>query len=372
MDIDSDYYKVACSLADGTIVVDGIRVEQGVGEEIEIPDDLWPLRVGDLHFGGFKSPLEAITFWNYRLKNFWGTCASPLHSRVLLRIRPSEGEDVLEIKPTGAFNRHTEHTFYTAKKGSIVEVIRGDDALDLLTGEITLKDGKYTFHKGKCQSVGDNPAIIYKTGAKVWLDENCRVHRDGGLPAEVGVLSKRWFRGGNLFREAGPAVVTPFGEKWVDNLERSHRIGGPAWTTPEFVLYSKHGTPIRDFEEEGVGPAIEYSDGSQVWSNFRGELSRPGDFPAIVSPHMSVWAFAGRLNRGDDNPTVVIGGVSMWLEGPVSLPRDDTIEEYVQMLRDGFCGAIYTNDKFVLKREGGGPVVEYSDGRPPLYPQDLA
>jgi hypothetical protein len=117
------------------------------------------------------------------------------------------------------------------------------------------------------------PDRILDDGTRQWLDEDGRLHREGG-PAEITPDGeRRWYRHGKLHREDGPAVVSPDGyEAWYrDGF--FHREDGPAVVEPDgYEAWYRDGLPHRD-----DGPAIVYRDGGEEWyRNGRRQRVRDG------------------------------------------------------------------------------------------------
>ena len=91
--------------------------------------------------------------------------------------------------------------------------------------------------------------------------------------------TQRWFKGGELHRENGPAVIYKSCRHLIwCKYDKIHRDGDlPAVIDSDYQSWFKEGIAHRD----GDMPAIVYADGSQEWYK-EGKNHRDGDLPAVV------------------------------------------------------------------------------------------
>ena len=72
--------------------------------------------------------------------------------------------------------------------------------------------------------------------AWVYINENCREHREDGPAVEYLDGTKVWYIDGKMHREDGPAVIYPSGKKYWRKNGKLHREDGPAVIKPDGTI----------------------------------------------------------------------------------------------------------------------------------------
>jgi len=107
------------------------------------------------------------------------------------------------------------------------------------SGTVIAPTGTATYWKGKQHSFGDEPAIVFNSGKRVWSRHGV-AHRDGGLPARTSPDgSMAWLVDGLLHREGGPAYIIATGDPEINLREDWCRHG------QRFANQREHETAVK-------------------------------------------------------------------------------------------------------------------------------
>jgi len=159
---------------------------------------------------------------------------------------------------------------------SIIRIVKEITNYEVIyaTGCFQFGDGSLRYYKGGKIHREDGPAHIGKGGLRIWYG-NGQFHREDG-PAYIREDgTKIWYKNGQLHRNDGPAIENGNGTmEWYWHHQR-HREDGPA------IEWAKGG---KEWYRNGLqhredGPAIEWANGDKEWY-LNGQLHRE-DGPAI-------------------------------------------------------------------------------------------
>jgi hypothetical protein len=56
---------------------------------------------------------------------------------------------------------------------------------------------------------GDQPAVIWFDGTRLWYYRNGCIHRNGDKPAVITMAGNQWWKNGQLHRDGLPAIIGP-------------------------------------------------------------------------------------------------------------------------------------------------------------------
>jgi hypothetical protein len=161
--------------------------------------------------------------------------------------------------------------------------------------------------------------------------------------------TKKWYSGGNLHREDGPAVERPNGDKEWYRHGYLHRLDGPA-------VESRSGT--KEWYRDGQlhredGPALEFANGGRAWC-LNSRLHREGG-PAIEWANgTKEWYRDGRHHREDGPAIIYASGIKRWMRHGKCHREDGPAAEYPNGDREWYLNGL-------LHRESG-PAVEWPNG----------
>ena len=93
-------------------------------------------------------------------------------------------------------------------------------------------------------------------GNKIWRNSAGQLHREDGPALETPYGGKEWYSNGQLHKTDDPAIITIDFSIWYMN-GKCHRLDGPAveWEDGDKEWF------IHDKRHRTDGPAIEYSNG---------------------------------------------------------------------------------------------------------------
>lgn len=167
-------------------------------------------------------------------------------------------------------------------------------------------DGRW--YRGGLLHRENGPAVEEANGLKEWYQNN-KLHRVGGPARERGSSGSNLFSMGSAFSfdlSNNRIRITFFGEEewWVNG--ELHREDGPAVTRKDGSAFWY----LNGFLHRTGGPAVEQSDGMMAWY-FRGRRHRE-DGPALVGPNsLEAWYQHDLLHR-EDGPAFRYGKIEEW------------------------------------------------------------
>lgn len=262
--------------------------------------------------------------------------------------------------------------------GCITEVLCHENEHDKIQ-HVTTQYNTHTFVNGLLHDDGGRPAIISKSGTRIWAQYG-QIHRDDGPAMVLCDGTQVFYKYGQIHRDNGPAIIFPNGEMqwWKENqlqekyfndgvslhhidhklvsvtcndititstnegesLEKGNYVivdGTKTSYYKNFYLHKEDGPAIKDgaYEEyyfEGDlhredGPAQVFHDGSRTWAHY-GEFHREGGLPAkVFSNGIKEYWYNGKLQlpNGPGKVAYDSKGYEIWTDEEGRFHRENDL-----------------------------------------------